>query len=208
MNELLIKVCGLTSLQQIRELEALDLPYLGLIFAPSSPRYVEHELDLKTDTGVKFTGVFVNSPLEQVLYAQSRYHLQAIQLHGQESPDFCAQIQSRGLEVMKAFSIDKSFDFSKVEEFDGYADYFLFDTKGDAAGGNGIRFDWSLLQEYQGATPFLLSGGISYEHIDEIRYFKHPAWIGIDINSRFEKSPGTKDIPLIKKFIHELRSGF
>jgi phosphoribosylanthranilate isomerase len=136
----------------------------------------------------------------------SKYQLQAVQLHGQESPDYCAEIQNRGIEVIKAFSVDKNFDFEKSYEFDGYADLFLFDAKGESAGGNGIRFDWNKLKEYDGATSFLLSGGIGYEHLDEIDHFIHQACIGIDINSKFEYSPGNKDLITIKKFVHELRS--
>ncbi len=205
-TDLIIKVCGMKEPAQISALALLDIQYIGLIFVPTSPRFIDHSLDRKLAGNKKSIGVFVNSPIEQVLYTVSRYQLDAVQLHGQESPDFCAEIQNRGIEVVKAFSVDKNFDFEKTYEFDGYADLFLFDAKGEAAGGNGIRFDWNKLNEYEGATSFLLSGGISYEHIDEIKYFKHPACIGIDINSKFEYSPGNKDLITIKKFVHELRS--
>ena len=100
----------------------------------------------------------------------------------------------------------QNFDFNKVLDFDGYADRFIFDARGDAPGGNGVRFDWNKMKEYDGATPFLLAGGIGYNHIDEIKYFDHPACIGIDINSKFERAPGDKDLITIKKFVHELRN--
>lgn len=206
-TDLLIKVCGMKNPDQIKELAELDIQYIGLIFHSNSPRFIDQPVDYKLFGDKKPTGVFVNSPLENVLYTVSRFHLQAVQLHGQESAEYCAEIQNRGIEVIKAFSIDKNFDFEKTYEWDGYADLFLFDAKGEAAGGNGIRFDWSKLKEYDGATPFLLSGGISYDHMDEIRYFDHPACIGIDINSKFEKAPADKDLITIKKFVHELRSG-
>lgn len=205
-SELIIKVCGMKDPKQIAELSLVDIQYIGLIFVPSSPRFLENNIDHHLFGDKKSIGVFVNAPIEQVLYTVSRHHLQAVQLHGQESPDFCAEIQNRGIEVIKAFSVDKNFDFGKTYDFDGYADLFLFDAKGEAAGGNGIRFDWNKLSDYDGATSFLLSGGISYDHVDELKYFKHPACIGIDINSRFEYSPGNKDLITIKKFVHELRS--
>lgn len=205
-NNVQIKVCGMRKPEQIRQLAELDIDYIGMIFYPSSPRYLDHIIDPRLFGDKKKTGVFVNSPLEQVLYEQSRHQLDVVQLHGSETPEFCMQIQQRGIGVIRAFSIDKNFDFNKVVDFDGYVDMFLFDARGDAPGGNGVRFDWSKLNEYDGASPFLLSGGISYEHLDEIRYFEHPAAMGIDINSKFEYSPGDKDLITLKKFVHELRS--
>mgnify|MGYP001214794507 CR=1 FL=1 len=142
-NDLIIKVCGMKDPKQIKELALIDIQYIGLIFVPSSPRFLENSLDHHVFGDKKSTGVFVNAPIEQVLYTVSRYQLNAVQLHGNESPDFCAEIQNRGIEVIKAFSVDKNFDFEKTYEFDGYTDLFLFDAKGEAAGGNGIRFDWS-----------------------------------------------------------------
>ena len=205
-QDLEIKVCGMRIADQIKQLALLDINYIGLIFHPGSPRFVDQELPPSIFSDKRKVGVFVNSPIEQILYTQSRYQLDAVQLHGHESVDLCASIQNRGIEVIRAFSVDKNFDFNKVLEYDGYADRFIFDARGDAPGGNGIRFDWNKLNEYEGATPFLLAGGISYEHIDEIKYFNHPACIGIDINSKFERSTGDKDLITIKKFVHELRS--
>ena len=206
LNDLEIKVCGMRMADQIKQLSDVEIDYIGLIFHASSPRFVEQELSPKLFGSKKKVGVFVNQPIEQILYTQSKYQLDAVQLHGQESVDLCASIQNRGIEVIRAFSIDKNFDFNRVLEFDGYADRFIFDARGDAPGGNGIRFDWNKLNEYEGATPFLLAGGISYDHLDELKYFEHPACIGIDINSKFERSPGDKDLITIKKFVHELRS--
>ncbi|MBK6392999.1 MAG: phosphoribosylanthranilate isomerase [Saprospiraceae bacterium] len=205
-NDLEIKVCGMRDPGQIKQLAEIAIDYIGLIFYASSPRFVDQVIDHTIFGDKKKVGVFVNSPIEHILYTQSKYQLDVIQLHGHESPDMCTSIQNRGLEVIRAFSVDKNFDFSKVMEFDGYADRFIFDARGDAPGGNGVRFDWNKLREYEGATPFLLAGGISYDHLDEIKYFDHPACIGIDINSRFEKAPGDKDLITIKKFVHELRS--
>lgn len=201
-----IKVCGMRLPDQIRQLAEIPIDYIGLIFHTSSPRYVDQEFAPLLFGDKKKVGVFVNSPIEQILYIQSRYQLDAVQLHGQESPELCASIQNRGIEVIRAFSVDKNFDFNKVLDFDGYADRFIFDARGDAPGGNGVRFDWNKMKEYDGATPFLLAGGISYNHLDEIKYFDHPACIGIDINSKFERAPGDKDLITIKKFVHELRN--
>ncbi len=204
--DLEIKVCGMKDPLQIKTLSAYDIQYIGLVFHPTSPRYVSELLDPSLFGEKKKTGVFVNASIEQIMFTQSRYMLDAVQLHGDETPEICATIQSRGIEVIRAFSIDRHFDFNRVLDFDGYADRFIFDARGDAPGGNGVRFDWDQLKNYEGGTPFLLSGGIRYEHMDEIRYFNHPACIGIDINSRFEYAPGKKDLLLIKKFVDELRS--
>ena len=163
--------------------------------------------------GKKRVGVFVNAEVEEVLNAVHDYELHYVQLHGEESPEYCQLLRTiseatsmRKFEIIKAFRVEQSFDFSNLSLFSPHCAYFLFDTKGVAHGGTGEQFDWSLLQDYQGLTPFLLSGGIGPESVATLRAFRHPQFYGVDINSRFESAPGLKDIEKIEAFISELNN--
>ena len=188
--------------QNIRDVEALGIDWIGMIFWPRSKRYVA-EVPSYLPERLKKVGVFVDSTLDDILQHISDYQLDIIQLHGQESPDFAKALKPHT--IIKAFNIEKADDLLQTEKYKGIADYFLFDTKGKMAGGNGQKFDWSVLTAYQGKTPFLLSGGIGPEDAESVRSFHHPRCIGIDLNSRFESEPGFKDINQLKTFINKLR---
>lgn len=188
--------------QNIRDVEALGVDWIGMIFWPKSKRYVA-EVPSYLPEHLKKVGVFVDSTLDDILQHISDYQLDIIQLHGQESPDFAKALKPHT--IIKAFNIEKADDLLQTEKYEGIADYFLFDTKGKMVGGNGQKFDWSVLTAYQGKTPFLLSGGIGPEDAESVRSFHHPRCIGIDLNSRFESEPGFKDINQLKTFINKLR---
>ena len=188
--------------QNIRDVEALGIDWIGMIFWPKSKRYVA-EVPSYLPEHLKKVGVFVDSTLDDILQHISDYQLDIIQLHGQESPDFAKALKPHT--IIKAFNIEKADDLLQTEKYKGIADYFLFDTKGKMVGGNGQKFDWSVLTTYQGKTPFLLSGGIGPEDAESVRSFHHPRCIGIDLNSRFESEPGFKDINQLKTFINKLR---
>ena len=188
--------------QNIRDVESLGVDWIGMIFWPKSKRYVA-EVPSYLPEHMKKVGVFVDSTLDDILQHISDYQLDIIQLHGQESPDFAKALKPHT--IIKAFNIEKADDLLQTEKYKGIADYFLFDTKGKMVGGNGQKFDWSVLTTYQGKTPFLLSGGIGPEDAESVRSFHHPRCIGIDLNSRFESEPGFKDINQLKTFINKLR---
>ena len=188
--------------QNIRDVEALGIDWIGMIFWPKSKRYVA-EVPSYLPEHLKKVGVFVDSTLDDILQHISDYQLDIIQLHGQESPDFAKALKPHT--IIKAFNIEKADDLLQTEKYKGIADYFLFDTKGKMVGGNGQKFDWSVLTAYRGKTPFLLSGGIGPEDAESVRSFHHPRCIGIDLNSRFESEPGFKDINQLKTFINKLR---
>ena len=135
-----------------------------------------------------------------------RYQLDYLQLHGQESPDFCYALHKRGYALIKAFSIATAEDLAHTADYADRVDYFLFDTKCVGYGGSGQRFDWSLLQNYQGETPFLLSGGLHPNSACELQAFHHPQWAGIDLNSRFEVAPGVKDPERISALLMQLNN--
>lgn len=199
---MIIKVCGMRQAENIRAAEALGADWIGMIFWPRSSRCVTAP-PAYLPQQARRVGVFVDETVEKVRELANAYHLDIIQLHGKESPEYAARLKERT--IVKAISIATAEDLEQTKPYEGIADYFLFDTKGESRGGNGRQFDWSLLSGYHGTTPFLLSGGIGPDDAARIRAFHHPAYAGIDINSRFEIQPGLKDINLLKDFIRKIR---
>ena len=187
----------------IRAVEALGIDMMGFIFWPKSSRYVSQRPDYLPKR-VKRVGVFVDEDPEQVKRLADDYALDYIQLHGQESPSYIFQL--RGLHVIKAFNISIAEDLLQTQSYEGLVDCFLFDAKGKSVGGNGEKFNWGVLDAYQGATPFLLSGGIGPDDAERVNAFYHPKCIGIDLNSRFELSPGLKDVAKLKEFMCNLNT--
>ena len=187
----------------IRAVEALGIDMMGFIFWPKSSRYVSQRPDYLPKR-VKRVGVFVDEDPEQVKRLADDYALDYIQLHGQESPSYIFQL--RGLHVIKAFNISIAEDLLQTQPYEGLVDFFLFDAKGKSVGGNGEKFNWDVLDAYQGNTPFLLSGGIGPDDAERVNAFYHPKCIGIDLNSRFELSPGLKDVAKLKEFMCNLNT--
>lgn len=204
--------------ENILEVAQLKPDMLGFIFYKKSPRAVPPELagwlheQRETLQDVQRVGVFVNAEVDVVLNAVHDFRLNWVQLHGDESPDYCALLRNvfeatsmQKAEIIKAFQLDKAFDFGMTQPYAGHARLFLFDTKGVHYGGNGEKFDWKILESYHGNTPFLLSGGIGPEDEAALSRFQHPKWYGIDLNSQFESEAGIKDVARLKTFIEKLR---
>jgi len=196
----------------IREIEALGIDWLGLIFWPKSSRYVSERPDY-LPRNAKRVGVFVNETPDKIVSISRLYSLDYIQLHGQESISDINRLRQAIADqgsatippqLIKAFNIATVDDLKATKPYEGIADYFLFDTKGPSVGGNGTQFDWEVLNAYQGRTPFLLSGGIGPDDAERIQAFHHPQCIGIDLNSRFELSPGLKDVQKLKTFLQKI----
>jgi phosphoribosylanthranilate isomerase len=206
---MMIKICGLTERQNITEIVALRPEWIGLIFYPASPRYAGNDKTLaawlRTITGSQKVGVFVNEGELAIRDAIAAYGLDLVQLHGKETPGFCARIRHT-VPVIKAFALHEDFDFSVLKAYAGACDYFLFDTPAAGYGGSGKHFDWDLLQQGDISLPFLLSGGIGPDDLAPLKRFRHKQGIGIDVNSRFEDTPGVKNYELLKTFIHEIRN--
>ena len=199
---MIVKVCGMRDAANIRQLEALGIDWMGMIFWPKSKRYVSTP-PVYLPQHVRKVGVFVDASLDAIRQHVEDYQLDIVQLHGQESPETLKTLKP--LTLIKAFNIATPEDLQKTGPYEGLADYFLFDTKGESVGGNGEKFDWSVLDNYQGKTPFLLSGGIGSEDAEVVKTFHHPKCIGIDLNSRFETEPGLKDITKLKQFLEAIR---
>lgn len=202
---LLIKVCGMTEAENIRNVEQQGVDMIGFIFYPNSPRYLR-KMPGYLPVHAKRVGVFVNESRENILMYACRFGLDYIQLHGTESPEYCYSLQANGLCLIKAFSISRAEDLLVTSAYNGLCDYYLFDTQTPGYGGSGSRFDWNLLHRYSDPTPFLLSGGIHPYSAKAIQEFRHSRFAGIDLNSRFETAPGIKEVGRIETFLRELKS--
>ena len=203
-----LKVCGILRKEDLKALAPLAPDFFGFVFYPVSKRYVgetiKELMQVPICAETKRVGVFVNELSDKVIEICNRQQLDYAQLHGNETPDYCNTI-SKSVNVIKAFSIDDSFDFKSLKAYDQVCDYFLFDAKGKLPGGNSITYDWNILNRYELDKPFFLSGGIRPQHIEQLKTLSHPALFAIDINSGFEINPGMKDTKLIREFFKELK---
>lgn len=209
---MLIKVCGMREPENIRAVASLGVDMIGMIFYPKSPRYVQSRVDEEDRLPVQRVGVFVDESIANILKIIDTFHLDFVQLHGNESPQFVTMLRDAlkesgfsGVRLMKALSIQTPDEVDRWQAYQGLVDLLLFDTPTAGYGGSGRRFNWSLLAHYQGDIPFLLSGGIGPDDVEDILSFHHPMLKGIDLNSRFELAPAVKDVDLLRGFIHQLR---
>lgn len=207
-----IKVCGITQLKQLQQLDGLEIDFVGLNFYKGSPRYVGDKISKKeiqnADFDIKKVGVFVDADYDEVMKTIEDYSLDIVQLHGNEVPELCSMLAEE-IEVIKAFRVSSnsgSID-EMVKDFDDVCDYYLFDAGGqtETLGGTGVKFDWDVLLKAKIEKPFFLSGGIGPDDVAKIKTFQHPDFFAIDINSRFETAPGVKDMAKLLKFIKDLK---
>jgi len=179
--------------------------YLGFIFWEPSSRYFDSEIP-SLPAEIQKIGVFVNPSIDEVLEKIGKYELHGVQLHGNESPDFCKNIKNSAphVDIIKAFSVKDEFDFTVLEAYETVCDYYLFDTKGKLPGGNGYTFDWAILKEYPSTKSYFLSGGIGLNEAGAIKKFlarpESQYCHAIDVNSGFEEQPGFKKIDELEKF--------
>lgn len=212
--------------QNIREVSQLGVDMIGMIFYPKSPRYVEMQsshagiipdyakenINIKSSKSPARVGVFVDDMVQNIVTRVVNYHLDYVQLHGNEPREMCENLRLTldpdirpGIKIIKAISVSDASDIQKYKEYVGAVDLFLFDTKCKTVGGSGRQFDWQVLEQYDGEVPFLLSGGIGPEDASRLHAFHHPKCIGIDLNSRFEIEPGVKDVEKLKGFLNEIQ---
>ena len=205
----------------IRDISALGVDMIGLIFYPPSPRYVQQFSsgagiipDYAPDMGKTplRVGVFVDDMPQNIVTRVYNYKLDYIQLHGNEPRETLENLRATidpdikpKIKIIKAISVSSAEDIKKYKEYVGAADLFLFDTKCKTVGGSGELFDWQVLQAYDGDVPFLLSGGIGPNDAERIQNFHHPKCIGIDLNSKFEIEPALKDVEKLKQFLVKIK---
>ena len=204
---MILKVCGMKYADNIRQLdEAQIAQWMGFIFYPRSPRYVG-ERPTYLPRHSQRVGVFVDSTIDDIMAHLADYQLNLIQLHGNESPAFCQTLRSqlgKDVRLIKALQVSSATSFQAAEAYAPVIDYFLFETQCNSYGGSGRQFDWTLLHSYHGNTPFLLTGGIGPADAERVRAFRHPQFVGIDLNSRFETAPARKDIQAIQTFTQQI----
>ncbi|SFR31726.1 phosphoribosylanthranilate isomerase [Robiginitalea myxolifaciens] len=222
-----IKVCGMK--HNPDAVAALHPEYLGFIFWDGSSRFVgspenllEHPGSPVADQVPELVGVFVDAAPDYILRIVDLYALDMIQLHGDESPEYCQRLKdeleqrqasnpsgNHKVKIIKAFAVGNAFDFDSLTPFLGPCDFFLFDSRGPLPGGNGTRFKWELLKDYPFEKPFLLSGGISPDSLTDLKGFMNSEaaafCMAIDVNSGFELRPGEKNTGALRAFMHEIR---
>lgn len=207
MSRTLIKICGMKELSNVLDVADLNPKYMGFILYPGSPRYITPvqatELIAAIPASIQKVGVLVNEPLEKAVRTATSKLFDLLQLHGDESPEYCRQL-SEYIPVIKAFRISEC--LPEVKEYESYCEFFIFDTRGDGFGGNGTRFDHDLLRNYSAGKEYLIAGGIGPEDAMICKTEKYPGMAGFDLNSRFETVPGRKDLFLLKKFISTIQN--
>ena len=204
---MIVKVCGMREPHNIRAVEEAGADWMGFIFYPRSPRYVDRRPEYMPRRA-KRVGVFVDAAAVGIAERTAEFGLHAVQLHGHESPEYCSSARGmlpEGTLLIKALHIAGSDDMERAAGYENACDYLLFETPGESYGGSGRMFDWSLLDSYRGTLPFILSGGIGPDSADALAALHHPRWAGIDLNSRFETAPAVKSAAQIKEFINKIK---
>ena len=209
MRQVELKICGMKN--NVQQVAALEPDYLGFIFWESSSRFYDLPTIEEVDKNIKKVGVFVDADHDFIYQTAIDFQLDYLQLHGNESTDYLLDLRAKipeNLKLIKAFAVDNDFDFDGLKTYEPLCDYFLFDTKGKLPGGNGTQFDWSILKSYACKHPFFLSGGIGLSSLEALEAFLNSVQAtyccAIDVNSKFEKEPGTKNTTQLKQFKEQL----
>ena len=205
-----IKVCGMRDESNIRELVEIHPDYIGFIFYRGSKRFIGENFNLRIldyiPESICKVGVFVNAGKNNILEKSKLFGLKLIQLHGGEPVELCRELINAGISVIKVFSVNEEFDFNTINPFKPYCKFFMFDTECNTFGGSSKKFNWDILRKYDNERPVFLSGGIGDEDAGLIKELDYLNIHAVDINSRFEKEPGIKDILKIGQFIKKLKS--
>ena len=204
-NSVKLKICGLKHKTNLFDVVEAGVDYVGMIFYEKSPRFVLDSLYPEDvwflPDEVEKIGVFVNASFDEIKKYAKLYQLNLIQLHGNETPEVCKQLQDLGYGVIKAFGVDESFDFNSLNPYQSSVDFFLFDTKTSDHGGSGITFDWNILTNYTLDIPIFIGGGVGLENLNELLNFNFPFLYSVDMNSKLEIEPGLKDISKVQKAV-------
>ena len=197
-HQISIKVCGMRESKNILDISTLEPNFMGFIFYKKSPRYVSPEsvkkMSVSLPGGIRKVGVFVNEPVENLCEISNFVPLDLVQLHGDETPEYCKELKKQSLKVIKAFRVSDDLNASVLMNYEKYVDYFLFDTYSDAYGGSGEVFDWDKLKKLRVSKPYFLSGGIGLGNIDQALKQQDKQFFAVDVNSKIELKPGLKDV--------------
>ena len=207
-KRLKIKICGMKDPRNIRDVARLAPDYMGFIFFDRSPRCckgIDRVIIASLPEGITPVMVTVNMPFDEIVDKAVSLGFTVLQFHGDESPEECRRLRENGFKVWKAIPVASADSFKGMETYVGCVDKFLLDTSSSSRGGTGKKFDWKLLDSYDFPVDFMLSGGIGEEDAPLVLELSHPRFSGIDINSRFETSPGVKDLGQLTRFINTIR---
>ncbi|MGB0165384.1 MAG: phosphoribosylanthranilate isomerase, partial [Luteibaculum sp.] len=171
------------------------------------PSRRKFELDSITLNHARPVAVFVDEKPEQVLATANRFGIQCLQFHGKESPEYCREFKDKGFEIIKMVRMGNQVDWNELQPYLPYVNYFLFDTAGKLPGGNGSIFNWELLKDYPFKVPYILSGGLGVENVEEIIAFANTEeyCAMLDFNSKLEDKPGIKNLSKVKQVLKKLR---
>ncbi len=195
-----LKICGMRTSENILDVAKLEPDYMGFIFFKGSKRFVGVDFEIPNEfpSTIKRVGVFVDESSAEILRLVGKHRLDFVQLHGNETTEQCIWLRNSGLRIIKVFSISDNFDFQCLNPYKKIVDYFLFDTKGNYYGGNGVAFNWGLLRKYDQEIPFFLSGGIAPQNVTGINVMEGMNLHSLDVNSGVERHVGIKDLNLIE----------
>jgi len=209
-----VKICGITDPESMTAAIESGADFVGLVFYPPSPRYVETPqaayLASYVPKTVKKVGLFVNPTDELLQQILNEVPLDMLQLHGKERPERIQEIKDTfRLPVIKCISVAAKSDVDTAQKYEDAADWIMFDAKADPnvsqlPGGNGLAFDWTLLQQFRSKTPWFLAGGLTPENVREAIELLNPN--AVDVSSGVERAPGEKDPGKIRDFLKLARS--
>ncbi|UYW01601.1 phosphoribosylanthranilate isomerase [Flavobacterium agricola] len=201
-----VKICGLAHVTNANEIAQLNPDFIGCIFSSASKRFITLEQAKQINHPQKI-GVFVNQSIAEIVNIATNCSLYGAQLHGSESVAFCLALKQQIplLKIIKAFSIAQLADFDAIEDYENAVDYFLFDTKGKDFGGNGIVFNWEMLNQITCNKPYFLAGGIDVAALSQINNLQNKPFV-IDANSKLEDAIGIKNNNKTKQLITYVQS--
>ena len=206
-----IKICGITQPDQGCAIAALGATALGFICVPASPRYVTAEqiraVVEQLPENVDRIGVFANSTWEEICQTVAAARLTGVQLHGDESPEFCHHLRSflPNVEIIKALRVRSSQALEQAAVYERCVDTLLLDAyHPQQLGGTGKTLDWGNLQQFQPSRPWLLAGGLTPDNVLDALNQAHPN--GIDLSSGVERAPGDKDLNKVTQLFEQLRA--
>ncbi|MGB0735686.1 MAG: phosphoribosylanthranilate isomerase [Paracoccaceae bacterium] len=212
-NPVSVKICGISTVDDVRACAGAGANYMGLVFFEKSPRNITipaaRDLALAAPVGLAKVALVVNPSDAELDAIAGTVPLDMIQLHGRETPERVAEVKARyGLPVMKAVGIADANDLPKLESYFGVADQILVDAKppkgGELPGGNGLSFDWRLIAGRRWPCPWMLAGGLTPENVAEA--VKMTGTKQVDVSSGVEDAPGQKNAELIQKFVQSSRA--
>jgi phosphoribosylanthranilate isomerase len=205
-----IKICGITKTDQAQAIAQMGADALGFICVPSSPRYISaiaiSQITSSLSCVLDLIGVFLNASAREICQTVEQGGLNAVQLHGDESPEFCREVRSHlneidpKIKLIKALRVKNQAGLEQAKLFSAVVDAILLDAYDpQMAGGTGKTLDWQMLRDFRPHCDWWLAGGLSPENVEQAIALVSPN--GLDVSSGVERSAGDKDLFKVKKFI-------